>query len=128
MTFKPLYASWKSYVESHGDTDALPATLGTPEQSWAYGAATELVETDGPAVIRITAKALKGKIGFCLISEDYSSLASNQVMISPESGEATVELKFAPEKSPARLLVRNYNDKGKAGEVEVSSIEIDFIS
>ena len=118
--------NWKPLITSHPDADALPAKLATPEQAWAYGAFTELVETDGPAVIRIQATALSGKIGFCLISEDYSNLASNQVLITADSGPSMVELKFLPEKSPARLLVRNYNDQGRTGEVEIAQIDIGF--
>jgi|GEM_PF-6333860 len=124
MNWKPLYAPWKSLIPTHADAETLPAKLATPDKSWAYGAVTDLVETDKPATIRIKAKGLSGKVGFCLISEDYSNLASNQVLVTAQDKDATIELKFEPEKSPARLLVRNYNDNGKTGEVEIASVEI----
>ena len=122
--WRPVPLVWNSYVASHPDVASLPAKLATPETNWAYGAATDLVAIDNPATIRIRAKALKGKIGLCLITEDYSSLASDAHVITPEAGEATVMIAFTPDKSPARLLVRNHDDPGGGGEVAVTSVDI----
>jgi hypothetical protein len=122
--WQALELPFKSFVDGHPDQTALPANLGTPETAWAYGAISDVVRTDKPATIRVRAKALEGKIGFCLISEDCSELASDQHLLTPEAGDASVMIAFAPEKSPARLLVRNYDDAGKPGEVALSSIDI----
>ena len=124
MNWQPLNAPWKSLIPSHAPAETAPAKLATPPTAWAYGAITEVIETDKPATIRIQAKALSGKVGFCLITEDCSGLASSQHQITPADGDATVEIKFAPDKSPARLLVRNYGDEGHTGEVDIKSIEI----
>ena len=124
MASGPITAAWKSFVPNYADAPGLPATLGTAEGAWTYGAATDLLETEGPAEVVITAEALKGKIGLCLISEDYSKLASTQVLITPEQGKTTVVLPFAAAKSPARILVRNYADGGNKGEVRIDKAEI----
>jgi hypothetical protein len=124
MTPGSITVAWKSFVAGVEDAAALPATLGTPQGAWTYGAATDLIETDAPAQIVIKAESLKGKIGLCLISEDYSSLASDQQLITPADGKATVTLTFNPDKSPARLLVRNYADGGNAGLVRIESAEM----
>lgn len=125
MTANPLQAAWQSYVPAYGDTPSLPATFGTQEGAWTYGAVTDLIETAAPATIVIEAQAIKGKIGFCLISSDHSSLASEQRMINPADGKTTVRLRFDPSKSPARLLIRNYADEGVAGEVRVDSVVVE---
>jgi hypothetical protein len=119
-----LDLTFKSFVDGHPDQASLPANLGTPETAWAYGAISAVVQTDKPATIRVRAKALEGKIGLCLISEDCSELASDQHMLTPESGDASVMIAFTPEKSPARLLVRNFDDAGNPGEVSLQSVDI----
>ena len=126
MTWQPLHAPIKSLSDSHPDAAAVPATFGTPVTAWAYGAFSDAVETDRDATIRIQAKALSGKIGLCLMTEDCGNLASAQHLITPADGDATVNIAFEADKSPARLLVRNYDDEGKAGEVEIKSIDISF--
>lgn len=124
MTAGPITVAWKSFVADVSDAAALPATLRTPEGAWTYGAGTDLIETDAPAQVVIKAEALKGKIGLCLISEDYSNLASEQRLITPADGKVTVTLAFNPEKSPARILIRNYADGGHAGQVRIDSAEL----
>jgi hypothetical protein len=124
MTAGPITVAWKSFVPDIGDAAALPATLGTPEGAWTYGAGTDLIQTDVPAQVVIKAEALKGKIGLCLISEDYSKLASEQRLITPADGKTTVTLTFNADKSPARILVRNYADGGNAGQVRIDSAEL----
>lgn len=124
MASHPLTVAWKSFTPEFTDAAGLPATFGTPEGAWTYGAASDLIETSGPAKIVIQAEALKGKIGFCLISEDYSKLVSEQRLINPADGKTTVTLTFAAAKSPARVLVRNYADGGNAGEVRIDAAEL----
>ena len=126
MTWQTLYAPLKSMAASHLDAPTVPATLATPTTAWAYGAFSEVIETDRDAKIRIQAKALSGKIGLCLITEDCSNLASAQHLITPADGDATVTIAFAAAKSPARVLVRNYGDEGNTGEVEIKAIDISF--
>jgi hypothetical protein len=122
--WKKLELGWKSHLPSHEQSGGLPATLATPEAAWTYGASTDLIHTHQPATIRVRAKALKGKIGICLLSEDWGNIASEPHVITPEAGDATVMIAFAPEKSPARLLIRNHDDDGVAGEVVVNSVDI----
>lgn len=124
MTAAPITAAWKSFVADVTDPAVLPATLCTPKGAWTYGAATDLIETDAPAQVIITGEALKGKIGLCLISADYSNLASEQRVITPADGKVTVTLAFNPDKSPARILIRNYADGGNAGQVRIDSAEL----
>ncbi len=126
MTWQPLTAPLKSLSAGHPDAPVVPATLGTPVTAWAYGAFSDPIETDRDATIRIRATALSGKIGLCLMTEDCGGLASDQHLITPADGEATVHIVFAADKSPARLLVRNYDDEGSTGEVAIQSIEIEY--
>lgn len=99
-----------------------PATLTTPSDEWGYGAISDLVEVSEPTVFRVRARAIDGKIGFCLINADYS-LASEQFFITPDSGDATVMIPFTPEgKSAVRLVVRNYGDPGRTGKVVINDI------
>jgi hypothetical protein len=118
-----LEASWTSYLPDYPVGEALPLRLATPEGEWAYGATSQVLETDKPAAIRVKARALSGKIGLCLITEDYSGMASEAHVITPEDGDAVVLIAFEPDKSPARLLVRNHNSPGEGGVVEIHSLE-----
>jgi hypothetical protein len=124
MTTGPITVAWKSFVPDVPSAFELPATFGTPSGNWTYGAATDLIVTSEPCEVVIKAQSLKGKIGISLLSEDYSKLASKEQMISPDQGATTIVLAFVPDKSPARLLVRNYGDGGNAGEVRIDSAEI----
>jgi hypothetical protein len=124
MASHPLTVAWKSFAPDFTDAAELPATFGTPEGAWTYGAGTDLIETSEPGKVVIHAEALKGKIGLCLISEDYSKLASEQRLITPADGKTVVTLTFAADKSPARILVRNYADGGNAGQVRIDSAEL----
>ena len=122
--WRPVEVAFKSFVEGKADAAGLPATLATPDGAWAYGAISDLIHTEKPATIRVTAEALDGKVGLCLITEDCSDLASEQHLITPEAGETSVVIAFSPDKSPVRLLVRNYDDAGKQGEVAVRRLEM----
>lgn len=125
MTWQPLDMPWQSRVAGYPDTDSLPAAFGTPTLAWDYGAFTRrLIEAEAPTVIRIVAKAVTGKIGFCLVTPDSSSVASEQILITPADGETTLQIAFSPDNSPARLVIRNWDDQGVQGEVEVRSVEI----
>ena len=121
---QPIAAAWKSFVPGAEDALSLPATFSTPEGAWTYGAATDPITTEGPAKVVVQAEALRGKIGICLVSEDYGKLASEQKLITPADGKTTVTLSFNADKSPARVLVRNYADGGNAGQVRVDSVEV----
>jgi hypothetical protein len=122
--WKPVAAGWKSHIPEHPVDPVATGTIVTPQTAWAYGASGDLIETDKPTTVRISARALKGKIGFALLTEDYSNLASDAHVITPESGEASVMIAFKPENSPARLLVRNHDDEGVAGEVAIRGVEM----
>jgi hypothetical protein len=122
--WKSLPIDWHSYQPTHPHTSDLPAKLGTPAVAWQYGAVSNPLKTDKPATIRVRAEALTGQIGLCLISEDYTKMASTPQMIAPDAGVADVMLAFTPDKSPVRLLVRNHGDDGQAGEVSIKSIDV----
>jgi hypothetical protein len=124
MTTQPITVAWKSFVSTAADAVALPATFSTPQGAWAYGAATDLIETDVAAEVVLQVEALAGKIGLSLLSEDYSSLASEERMVTPADGKTKVTLTFNPNKSPARILVRNYGDGGNAGQARVDSASL----
>jgi hypothetical protein len=117
MDWRPLPALWKSFVASHGDAPELPAVFGTPARAWDYGAATNLIRTTRPAKVRLKMMGLAGRVGVCLVSEDYSRLLSEQHMVTPQAGEAVIELTFLPENSPARVALRNFDDEGQTGEI-----------
>jgi hypothetical protein len=122
--WRPLGLSFYSQVADRPNSTAFPATLATPQEGWGYGAISDLIQTAGPATIRVRAKALDGKIGLCLISEDCSTLVSEQHVITPETGDSAVMIAFAADKSPARILLRNFDDAGNGGEVVVGGIDI----
>jgi hypothetical protein len=121
--WRPLALSMSSYLPEYGES-ALPAAFGTPENAWSYGAYSDVIDAKSPATLRVRATATKGKIGICLVSEDFGALASDAHVITPETGEATVMIALEPDKAPARLLVRNHDDPGQTGEVRLSSVDV----
>jgi hypothetical protein len=124
MTAGPINVFWKSLTPDFADAHSLPATFATPEGAWTYGAVSDILRTDVAVQIVIEAEALQGKIGICLVSEDCSKLVSPQNLITPDMGKATVSLSFKPDKSPARILVRNYGDDGNKGQARIDKAEI----
>jgi hypothetical protein len=126
--WRPVEVFWGRRVDGYDDVTALPATVGTPALAWDYGAVSKPIATDHPATIRIRARALDGRIGLALLSEDHQQMASEEHLITPESGDATVMIAFDPQKSPACLVVRNGGDDGKGGAVRLDSVEmIEFV-
>lgn len=121
--WREVQLDWKSFVPTHPDVDLLPANLATPELAWGYGAISGLLDTQNPATVRIRAKALSGKIGLCLLDESCSELVSEQHVLEPGTGDATVMIAFHG-KASARLLVRNFDDDGVAGEIALQSVSI----
>lgn len=121
--WKPLTVAWSSAVPEFADLVG-PGTLGTPDIAWNYGAVSAPVTTDKPVTIRIKARALKGKVGLCLLTEDCSSLASEPYVLTPEEGDSTVMIEFAADNSPARILVRNHDDAGQKGELVIASLDV----
>ena len=123
-SWKPFSTRWKSFAPGRPDRVGLPAILATPPQGWVYGAGSDPILSDRPVTVRIRAMAIKGRIGFCLVSEDYGKLVSPEPEITPEQGDTVVEFELLPQNAPARIVVRNQGDEGVAGEVVIGSVII----
>ena len=122
--WRNMMLTFKNLTEGHSDAETLPARLGTPALAWGYGAISEPIYTNSPASVRVRLRVSTGKVGVCLITEDCSDLASEQQVVTPAEGDAAVVIVFQPDKSPARILLRNYDDADQAGELTLNAVEM----
>lgn len=123
MNWRPVDTSWHTFRSGRPGADSLPATFQTPEGAWTYGAASGLLTTDTPAMVRMTVTVERGSASICLLSEDYSHLASIQHVVRADQSEVEIEMPFLARKSPAMVLIRSADDEGGA-EVTVKSVDI----
>jgi hypothetical protein len=123
VAWRPLETVWRSLGQGAAVIDRLPGVLETPAQPWAYGAITDLISLPRAAALRLTVRALRGRVGFCVVSEDQTRLLSDQTSVTPDDGAAAVFLAFDPEAGPARLCARNFADPGVEGRVELLAVE-----
>ena len=119
-----LDARWSSNVEGFSGGAQAPITLATPDAAWAFGAVSQLLPLDKPAAVRVQARAVRGEVAFCLVNEAEDELLSDHYVINPDAGATTLFIAFDPAKGPARLCIRNFNDTGVQGEVEVTGLHV----
>jgi hypothetical protein len=124
MDWRTVAVNWRSLGPSHPDASTLPARFATPAVPWNYGAITDLIHTEAPSTLRIRATALNGVVGIALVNDDSSERRSIEKVLRPQDGPQTLEIRFFPRKSPARLMVRTYGDEPIAGEVVIDSLEM----
>lgn len=121
--WRELVLPFFSKVSSRPDSTSLPALLATPAEAWGYGAISEIIPAGGPVAVRIRAKVISGQAGLCLINEACTALVSEQRALTSGS-EDTIVLAIAGDKAPARLLIRNFDGEGRAGEVQILSVAV----
>lgn len=122
--WKPLATRFHSYVPAFDSAESLPATFGTPEIAWNYGAVSDSLATDRASTLRIRARAVGGEVGVCLVTEDCSGMASEAHVVRPEDGDASIMIAFSPANSPARVAVRNHGAEGATSVLELKSVDV----
>ena len=119
----PLDVAWRSNVVGFSGGSQTPLTLATPDAAWAFGAVSPLLPFEKPAAVRVKARVTSGEVAFCLVNDEENELLSEHYVLNPAAGESTLFMAFDPTKGPARLCIRNFNDMGVQGEVDVMAID-----
>ena len=120
----PLDISWKSEVDGQPDPDQVACTVMTSPHAWGYGVVSTPFQVNAGATIRVMARSRLGKIGFCLIGAESGELVSDQHHITPEMDEAAVAISAFPDQGPLQLVVRNFDDEGTSGQVDLKRVDI----
>jgi capsular polysaccharide biosynthesis protein len=105
----------------------VPCRAEIPDEAWKYGAVSEPIDFAAIghdvwvyAVVRVTATTL----GFCVISEDGSSILSDEIEVKRCPNLRPALIRVSPAAGTGRLLLRNYGDDGAAGAVDIDSLRI----
>jgi len=122
--WRPLDISWRSVIDGVEDSEGPIAALKTSPLPYGYGALSSPINISSLTTIKVRARALAGKVGFCLVEPDNGPLVSAQHHITPDMGDISVMITANPEHPNVELVVRNFDDPGVVGEVLVQSVEI----
>ena len=103
----------------------LPQTFTTPAKAWDYGATTEPLAGSTqarPSLLRIEVARVSGPVGLSLAKPAGGPLVSRERLLMPGEAPRFLYFRVTAAQGPITILVRNYGGEGKAGSVEVRSV------
>jgi hypothetical protein len=113
---------WKA-LPAQKPAGPLPQTFAMPAKAWTYGACSDrtdvFAKTDA-VILRVDLAVTAGKVGLSLMSADGAALLSKEQVLTPDKGVSHAYFRLTPSGKPSILVLRNYDDDGRVGSVNIS--------
>lgn len=128
MDWRDYPTEWRSLVWDHElPQHVLPLEFVTPELAWDYGAISRVLsrpsEGESSVVLKVRARVSEGRVGVSVSKTNGSALVSREIPLTPEQGEVEIYFELPAGKRPLSLLVRNYDDDGRRGQIKVIDVK-----
>lgn len=105
---------------------ALPQTVNLPASSFDYGgvgAPLNQTAIDAGSIVKVTLKAVSGRVGVSLGRPDGGELVSREAVVTPQQGKTDLYFRTAPGMGPVDVMLRSADNTAAGASVEISKVQ-----